>query len=105
MKKFKYIPKIQIDILLGQHPVMTDICTVLDFNEKLIALTAEHEPLTILTQMQNYLAAVLSGGNLSRAKQYEFIKHLKTIENAKKEFAVNMNPQTIFETLSLNMVL
>ena len=28
MKKFKYIPKIQIDILLGQHPVMTDICTV-----------------------------------------------------------------------------
>ena len=78
---------------------------VLDFNEKLIALTAEHEPLTILTQMQNYLAAVLSGGNLSRAKQYEFIKHLRTIENAKKEFAVNMNPQTIFENLSLNMVL
>lgn len=28
MRKFKYIPKIQIDILLGQHPVMTDICTV-----------------------------------------------------------------------------
>ena len=28
MGKFKYIPKIQIDILLGQNPVMTDICTV-----------------------------------------------------------------------------
>lgn len=28
MRKFKYIPKIQIDILLGQNPVMTDICTV-----------------------------------------------------------------------------
>ena len=28
MRKFKYIPKIQIDILLGQQPVMTDICTV-----------------------------------------------------------------------------
>ena len=28
MRKFKYMPKIQIDILLGQQPVMTDICTV-----------------------------------------------------------------------------
>ena len=28
MRKFKYIPKIQIDILLGQNPIMTDICTV-----------------------------------------------------------------------------
>lgn len=28
MRKFKYIPKIQIDILLGRNPVMTDICTV-----------------------------------------------------------------------------
>ena len=28
MRKFKYIPEIQIDILLGQNPVMRDICTV-----------------------------------------------------------------------------
>lgn len=28
MRKFKYIPKIQIDILLGRIPTMTDICTV-----------------------------------------------------------------------------
>lgn len=28
MRRFKYIPKIQIDILLGQITVMTDICTV-----------------------------------------------------------------------------
>lgn len=28
MRKFKYIPKIQIDILLGQNLIMTDICTV-----------------------------------------------------------------------------
>lgn len=78
---------------------------VLEFNEKLSALSQEHEPLTILTQMQNYLAEVIRGGGLSRAKQYEFIKYMKTIETAKKEFAVNMNPQTVFETLSLNMVL
>lgn len=28
MRKFEYMPKIQIDILLGQNSVMTDICTV-----------------------------------------------------------------------------
>ncbi len=78
---------------------------VLDFNEKLLELAQENEPLLILTQMQNYLAAVISGGNLSRAKQYQFIKYMKLIENAKKQFDVNMNPQTVFENLSFNLVL
>ena len=78
---------------------------VLDFNEKLLELAQENEPLLILTQMQNYLAAVISGGNLPRAKQYQFIKYMKLIENAKKQFDVNMNPQTVFENLSFNLVL
>ena len=78
---------------------------VLEFSEKLTELSQEHEPLLILTQMQNYLAAIVSGGSLSRAKQYEFIKYMKLIENAKKQFDVNMNPQIVFETLSLNLVL
>lgn len=78
---------------------------VLDFNDKLLELAQENEPLLILTQMQNYLAAVISGGNLSRAKQYQFIKYMKLIENAKKQFDVNMNPQTVFENLSFNLVL
>ena len=78
---------------------------VLEFSEKLLELAQENEPLLILTQMQNYLAAVISGGNLSRAKQYQFIKYMKLIENAKKQFDVNMNPQTVFENLSFNLVL
>lgn len=78
---------------------------VLDFNDKLLELAQENEPLLILTQMQNYLAAVISGGNLSRAKQYQFIKYMKLIENAKKQFDVNMNSQTVFENLSFNLVL
>lgn len=78
---------------------------VLDFNEKLIALTAENEPLVILTQMQNYLGAILRGGNLEMAKQYEIINTLKVIEEAKKQLGVNMNPQTVFENLAFKMVL
>ena len=78
---------------------------VLDFNERLISLTAENEPLYILTQMQNYLASILTGGNISKAKQYEIINHLKNIEEAKKQLGVNMNPQTVFENLAFKLVL
>lgn len=78
---------------------------VLDFNEKLLAMTQEHEPLTVLTQMQNYLGAVLTSENLNIAKKLEIIKHIKTIETAKKQLGVNMNLQTVFETLCFNLVL
>ena len=78
---------------------------VLDFSERMISLTADCEPVQILTQMQNYLGAVLSGGNISKAKQYEIIAQLKAIEEAKKQFGVNMNPQTVFENLAFKLVL
>lgn len=78
---------------------------VLDFNEKLLALTTDNEPLEILTQMQNYLGAVLKSPDLSRVQKYKFIKQIKTIEAAKKQLGVNMNLQTVLENLSFNLVL
>lgn len=78
---------------------------VLEFNEKLVLLSEENNPLIILTQMQNYLSEVISQGSLTRTKQYEFIKHMKNIEKAKQEISVNMNLLTVFENLSFNLVL
>lgn len=78
---------------------------VLDFNEKLLALTTDNEPLEMLTQMQNYLGAVLKSPDLSRVQKYKFIKQIKTIEAAKKQLGVNMNLQTVLENLSFNLVL
>ena len=78
---------------------------VLDFNEKLLALTTDNEPLEMLTQMQNYLGAVLKSPDLNRAQKYKFIKQIKTIEAAKKQLGVNMNLQTVVENLSFNLVL
>lgn len=78
---------------------------VLDFNEKLLALTTDNEPLEILTQMQNYLGAVLKSPDLNRSQKYKFIKQIKTIEAAKKQLGVNMNLQTVLENLSFNLVL
>ncbi|HIS82003.1 hypothetical protein KID03_05850 [bacterium] len=78
---------------------------VLDFNEKLLALTTDNEPLEVLTQMQNYLGAVLKSPDLNRVQKYKFIKQIKTIEAAKKQLGVNMNLQTVLENLSFNLVL
>lgn len=78
---------------------------VLDFNEKLLALTTDNEPLEMLTQMQNYLGVVLKSPDLNRAQKYKFIKQIKTIEAAKKQLGVNMNLQTVLENLSFNLVL
>ena len=78
---------------------------MLEFNEKLVLLSEENNPLIILTQMQNYLSEVISQGSLTRTKQYEFIKHMKNIEKAKQEISVNMNLLTVFENLSFNLVL
>lgn len=78
---------------------------VLDFNEKLLALTTDNEPLEVLTQMQNYLGAVLKSPDLNRVQKYKFIKQIKTIEAAKKTACVNMNLQTVLENLSFNLVL
>lgn len=78
---------------------------VLDFNEKLLALATDNEPLEVLTQMQNYLGAVLKSPDLNRVQKYKFIKQIKTIEAAKKQLGVNMNLQTVLENLSFNLVL
>ena len=60
MRKFKYIPKIQIDILLGQHPVMTDICTVdcdgnIEANTLLISYKFERTFTTKTTDPNDFL--------------------------------------------------
>lgn len=78
---------------------------VLDFYDKMIYLTSENEPLEILTQMQNYLCAVLKSENISKSEQHKIIDNLKTIEDAKKQLGVNMNIQTVFENLSFKLVL
>lgn len=78
---------------------------VLDFNEKLLALVSEYEPVQILTQMQNYIGAILTNPDLNRVQKYKFINNMKAIENAKKQLGVNMNIQTVCENLSFDLIL
>ena len=78
---------------------------VLDFNDKILALAREHEPDEIFTQMQNYIEALLKTNLDNLPLKVKLISDLKAIETAKKENRLNMNIQTIVETLSFKLIL
>lgn len=78
---------------------------VLDFNERLLALTGENEPMEVLKQIQNYLGEVLENNYDNRLLRQKLIKDLHTVETAKMHLGENMNVQTVFENMSFSLVL
>ena len=78
---------------------------VLDFNDKILALTKENDPLIIFTQMQNYIENLLKSNLDNPLIKIKLISDLKHIETAKKQIKLNMNIQTVAETLSFRMIL
>lgn len=77
---------------------------VLDFNEKINSLLKYENPDDVFTQMQNYIEMLLKSCDNCSLK-IKLIADLKAIEKAKKENDLNMNIQTIVETLSLKLIL
>ena len=78
---------------------------VLDFNDKILALTKENDPLIIFTQMQNYIENLLKSNLDNPLIKIKLISDLKHIETAKKQIKLNMNIQTVAETLGFRMIL
>ena len=78
---------------------------VLDFNDKILALTKDNDPLIIFTQMQNYIENLLKSNLDNPLVKAKLISDLKHIETAKKEFHLSMNIQTVVEPLSFKMIL
>ena len=78
---------------------------VLEFNDRIFALTKENDATEVLTQMQNYFYEMLSENYENRLLRIRLLKDLKSIEKAKAELRVNMDVQTVFETLSFSMLL
>ena len=78
---------------------------VLDFNEKLLSVLRENEPMCVFTQMQNYIENLLKSNLKNAVLKTKLIKDLKSIEKAKKQYDLNMNLQTICEDLGFNMIL
>ncbi len=78
---------------------------VLDFNNKLLDLLKENEPDIVFLQMQNYIYALLKSNLEDSVLKIKFLEDIKSVEKAKQEFKLNMNIQTIAETLSFKMIL
>lgn len=78
---------------------------VLDFNDKILDLAKMVDPQEVFTQMQNYIESLLRANIDNLALKVKLISDLKTIEKAKDENRLNINIQTIVETLSFKMIL
>ena len=78
---------------------------VLDFNDKILELVKNYDGLVVFTQMQNYLENLLKSNINNSALKVKLIADIKAVEMAKKEFQLNMNIQTIAQTLSFQMIL
>lgn len=78
---------------------------VLDFNDKILELVKTYDAEQIFIQMQNYIASLLQANIENMSLKVKLITDLKAIEKAKQENKLNMNIQTIIETLSFNLIL
>lgn len=78
-----------------------DRSEVLDFNDKLYELTKETEPLTVLTQVQNYIGAMIKSNGMNSKLMHDF----QAVELAKKQLQLNMNIQTVIENLAFEFIL
>lgn len=78
---------------------------VLDFNDKILNIAKMVDPLEVFTQMQNYMQALLKSNLDNLPLKVKLISDIKAVETAKKEYRLNMNIQTIIETLSFKLIL
>ncbi len=78
---------------------------VLDLYEKMYDLTKENESSLVLNQIQNYMAALLKNSLDNPLLKIKLIKDINSVEHAKDELRLNMNIQTILETLAFALVL
>lgn len=78
---------------------------VLDFNDKILDLAKMIESQIVFTQMQNYIEFLLKANIDNLSLKVKLIADLKAIEKAKQENRLNINIQTIVETLSFKLIL
>lgn len=78
---------------------------VLDFFDKILELTKTLDAEEVFTQMQNYIESLLRANLDNMGLKVKLIADLKAIEQAKKENRLNMNIQTVIETLSFKLIL
>ena len=80
---------------------------VLEFENSLLKLFSDNDPKEILTQMQNYLLAMIKSNLDNKQLYYRFMDDIKYVEEAKRQISLTpaMNTQTVVENLCFKMIL
>lgn len=80
---------------------------VLDFENKMSALIAEHGAMVVFSQIQNYLLSMIKTNSQNKPLFYKFMDDMKSVEDAKRQISLTpaMNIQTVVENLSFKMIL
>lgn len=73
---------------------------IFDISQNLQDLTKEHDIVSILESIQNYILTILK----TNPKQTEFIKHIEFVEQAKKQAKLGIKSNNIFDELCLKLI-
>lgn len=78
---------------------------VLDFNDNILNLIKDNDPIDVFIQMQNYIINLLKSNLENKQLKIRLLKDLNSVEKAKRELKLNMNIQTIVENLAFALIL
>src|SRR5574344_784226 len=79
--------------------------SVLEFNQKLFEIVKENNPEEVLTEFENYILATIKTNIENIELKNKLIKDIEKVEKAKKELALDMQLQTVIETLCFELIL
>lgn len=85
----------------------TDRNQVIELEDKILNIIAEHGAVEILTQMQNYITEVLKNNLSDKRLFYRLTEDLRITEEALRQLTLSkpMNLQTVIENLCFKLIL
>lgn len=80
---------------------------VLDFENNILKLMSENEPMEIFTQIQNYMLASMKANSENKQLFYRLMRDIKFVEDAKLQISLTpaMGLMAVVENLAFKMIL
>lgn len=80
---------------------------VLDFENNILKLMSENEPMEIFTQIQNYMLATMKANSENKQLFYRLMRDIKFVEDAKLQISLTpaMGLMSVVENLAFKMIL
>jgi len=76
-----------------------------DLAQNLFALSKETDSIILLDEIQNYMLVLLKSNLGNKQIETKILRDIKSVEVAKKQITVRMNPLLVFEDMCLNLTL